>query len=94
MPPFPTETPQGVGDLPGNQRGGEENKTLIRGSSSMSKSWAGVVHGQQGGSDTQRSPASQETRKAWCHHVYLQVQEQDLDYDMEDAEAREQKQKE
>ena len=36
----------------------------------MSKSWAGVAHGQQGEPDTQRSPASQETREAWCHHVY------------------------
>ena len=36
----------------------------------MSKSWAGVVHSQQRGSDTHRSPASQETREAWCSRVY------------------------
>ena len=29
-----------------------------------------MAHGQQGGSDTQRSPASQETRAAWYHHVH------------------------
>ena len=42
----------------------------MRGSATMSKSWAGVAHSQQGGSDTQRSPTSQETREAWCYHVY------------------------
>jgi len=36
----------------------------------MSKSWAGVAHSQQRGSDTHRSPASQETREAWCSRVY------------------------
>ena len=36
----------------------------------MSKPWAGVAHSQQRGSDTQRSLASQETREAWCSHVY------------------------
>ena len=32
----------------------------------MSKSWAGVAHGHQGGSDTQRSRASQETVLRCC----------------------------
>ena len=36
----------------------------------MSKSWAGVAHSQQGGSDTHRSPASQETREAWRSRVH------------------------
>ena len=36
----------------------------------MTKSWAGVAHSQQRGSDTHRSPASQETREAWCSRVY------------------------
>ena len=44
--------------------------TLIRGSATMSTSWAGVAHSQQRGSDTHRSPASQETREAWCSRVY------------------------
>mgnify|MGYP001030164845 FL=1 len=36
----------------------------------MSKSWAGVAHSQQRGSDTHRSPASQETREAWRSRVH------------------------
>ena len=43
----------------------------------MSKLWAGVAHGQQRGSDTQKVSSSQETRGAWRHTVCtLQVQEQ------------------
>ena len=36
----------------------------------MPKFWEGVAHGQQGGSDTRRSPASQETREAWRSRVH------------------------
>ena len=34
------------------EKKGEENRTLIRGSYTMSKSCARAAHGQQGGSDT------------------------------------------